>query len=256
MSILRAAAPSAWPRYDKRPTLSDTVLAPLVPPAVADSRLFTGTNLTMRRVNGGDLLVREGDPSGFLYFLAGGWACRFTSTPDGKRQIPAILVGNDICNLDILAFDQIGYGVKMLTPGVVLSLPVSEARSLRAASQELAWAFAWLGFVDNAILTQRAMWLARLSARDRLVHLLCELSVRLGFEPDDTTGSFEVPMTQEMLGDVLGLTAVHVNRTVQQLRHEGLLVSGMHRTIVSDIAGLRRSILFDDSYLHRGRPQG
>jgi CRP-like cAMP-binding protein len=247
------AAPAPLPR-ERMASPADAVLASLGSTAGRSNSLLSRVTLNKRHVNAGELLVREGEEATSIHVLDDGWGCRFTSTRDGKRQVPAILLPGDVCNLEVLAFDRPGYGVRMLTSGAVLTMPLHEARALCAANPDIAWTFFWLGFIEHSILTQWALWLARLSARDRLVHLLCELGVRLGRGTGAGEASFELPMTQEWLADLLGLTAVHVNRTLQQLRREGLLASGMHRIIVSDMAALRRSVSFDPAYLHRDGP--
>ncbi|WP_159983034.1 MULTISPECIES: Crp/Fnr family transcriptional regulator [unclassified Novosphingobium] len=210
------------------------------------------TNWRTREVEAGAFLVGEGESSASLYFLQAGWACRFATTRGGKRQIAAIMLPGDACNLDALAFDRIGNGVQMLTSGRILAIPLPEAREMRACNPQMALAFSWLAFLEISIMAQ---WTMRrgLPARDRLLHFMCEASHRLDHGADaELRGnrSLEVPMTQEWLADVLGLTNVHVNRTVVQLRSEGVLASNTRRIVVPDVDVLRRSVAFDPAYLH------
>ena len=171
-------------------------------------------------------LVREGERANSLFMVIEGWACRYTTTGEGSRQIPAVLVPGDVGNLDSLMFDQ--------HPGI-------------------AKTFTWLALVENVILSKWALSLGRRSAKERLAHLLCELSVRLDAE-DGAKSSFVLPMTQEQIADALGLTSVHVNRTMQQLRAEGLVVTAHRVVTLPDVAGLRRVGGFDPSYLHFEQP--
>ena len=197
----------------------------------------------------GEELVREAEPASTIHFLAEGWACRFKVTRNGHRQISTLLVANDVCNLDGLLFGRLDYGVRMLTAGKVWSLPRERALEL-AEYPGIARSFTWLGFVENAMLAQWALCLGRQSARERVAHLFCELSVRVGSTDDEGVVSFDLPLTQEHIADVLGLTPVHVNRTLQQLRTEGLLTSTMRTIAIPDIAELRRVADFTPFYLH------
>lgn len=214
-----------------------------------ERRALADTGLLARGVRAGEELVCEGEPAGGLYFLSDGWACRFKLTWDGRRQISTLLAPDDICNLDALLFARLDYGIRMLTAGTILSLPRERALALVANHPGIARSFIWLGSVENAILAQWTLCLGRQSARERVAHLLCELAARLGCQEDGWI-SFELPLTQEHLSDVLGLTPVHVNRTLQQLRSEGLLASTRRRVEVPDIAALRRVTNFSPAYLH------
>ena len=108
----------------------------------------------------------------------------------------------------------------------------------------------FLALTDNAILSQWALCIGRHSARQRLAHLLCELSARLDPE-DGNESSFALPVTQEQLADALGLTSVHVNRTMQQLRTEGLIVTASRVVTIPDVSQLRKAGEFDPAYLHQ-----
>jgi two-component sensor histidine kinase len=107
--------------------------------------------------------------------------------------------------------------------------------------------------VENSILSKWALSLGRRSARERMAHLFCELSVRTDSE-DDNQSSFDFPLTQEQLADALGLTSDHVNRTLQGLRAEGLITVDKRRIWLSDVAQLRRIGGFDPAYLHQEGP--
>ena len=106
----------------------------------------------------------------------------------------------------------------------------------------------WLAMVENAIFSQRMVCLGRQSAKQRLAHFLCEISVRLGGMEGEA--KFELPLTQEQIADVLGLTAVHVNRTIQLLRTENLIEAERRTVSIIDMAALRCIGDFDPVYLH------
>lgn len=193
-------------------------------------------------------MVSEGVRIDTIFLLIQGWAGRYKITREGARQITGLVVAGDVCNLDLFMLAQVNFGVRTLTPCVAVGLPRDRVQALAAERPGIARAFTWFTIVENAILSEWALSLGRLTARERLAHLLCELGVRLGGAHDDKA-SYELPITQEQLADALGLTAVHVNRTIQQLRADGLITVEARRVTVPDMAPLRRMGGFDGAYL-------
>lgn len=194
-------------------------------------------------------LVREGERADSLYLVTEGWACRYATTEAGERQLPALLVPGDVANLDIVMFDRLDYGVRTLSATTIVALPRDRARALAEEHPGIARAFTWLAMVENTTLSAWALSLGRRSAMERLAHLLCELSVRLD-AGDGEASSFPFPLTQEHLADALGLTSVHVNRTMQHLRGEGLIETAERTMTLPDVAQLRRLGGFNGRYLH------
>jgi len=131
----------------------------------------------------------------------------------------------------------------------IVSLPRECALALAAKHPGIARTFTWLGMIENVILSKWTLSLGRRSAIARLAHFLCEMSVRIGAD-DGGKSSFAFPMTQEQIADTLGLTSVHVNRTMQHLRAGGLIATPKRRMIIPDIAKLRHVGGFDPRYLH------
>lgn len=205
--------------------------------------------LPVRSIAAGKDVLRERPLASHIAILIEGWACRYKTTRDGHRQIVALLIPGDAANLDSLMFTRLDYAVRTLTAAKVLAIPRDRFLALAEQHSGIAKTLAWLVMRENAILSQWALCLGRLSARQRLAHLLCEVAVRLG-HTDEPESRFELPLTQDQIADVLGLTAVHVNRTVQQLRAEGLIgTKGRVMTIV-DMDALRHAAEFDLGYLH------
>lgn len=207
-----------------------------------------------KTVRAGVDLVQEGQSTDWLIVIVRGWACRIKTTREGDRQVVALLVPGDVANLDSLLLETPNYGVRSLTEVTTVSLRRGQALALAAEHPGIARTFTWLAMVENAILSQWALCLGRLSATQRLAHLFCELSIRTGDQPGNN-GGFEVPMTQETLGDVLGLTAVHINRTMQRLRADGLIVTNGRSFTIPDAAALGRIGDFTPAYLNR-EPKG
>jgi CRP-like cAMP-binding protein len=196
-------------------------------------------------------LVSEGDISGTLYLLADGWAFRHQTARNGSRQIVGLALPGDFCNLDVLAFGRIDYGVRMLTAGTLLTIERDKALALGLCYPAIAAMFAQTAFVENAILSRWALCLGRMSAQERLAHLLCEIATRRGDGNGQRQARIDLPLTQEQLADVLGLTPVHVNRVLQQLRGAGLIAMRGRVMEIFDYPGLRSIAGFDPAYLHR-----
>lgn len=204
---------------------------------------------TPRAIRPGVDFVREGEGIDQVHILVDGWAYRYKTKRDGLRQVVAVLLPGDCANLDAFAFSRSDYGVRALTPVKVATVRRDRLEELAERHVEVARAFARAAMAENAVLSQWALRLGRQSAAQRLTHLLCELSTRLG--ADGPAARFDLPMTQELLADTLGLTAVHVNRTMQQLRAEGLIATAGRTVTIPDQAELRRVAEFDPAYLHR-----
>lgn len=204
---------------------------------------------TPRMVDAGFDLCREGESVDALLFLVDGWAIRHSTTGDGSRQIAALAVPGDLANLDSFLLERIDCGVRVIKRATVVALPRDKALALAAEHPGIARTFTWLALVENAVLAKWAVSLGRRSSKERLAHLFCELSVRLGGETGNESG-FELPLTQEQLADALGLTPVHINRVMQQLRAEGLIATASRVMTIPDVAKLRRTAEFDPRYLH------
>ena len=239
-----------------------TRTVPGPPPSLANTRLWASGFLSreeqhaledavspVRTVAPNIDLVREGDRADALFIVTNGWACRYATTRDGSRQLPALLVPGDVANLDSLMFDRLDYGVRTITHSKIVALPRDRALALSAQHPGIARTFTWLGLVENAIQSKWMLAIGRRSALERLAHLLCELSVRLGAGHDGES-SFPFPLTQEQVGDALGLTSVHVNRMTQHLRANGLIASASRTITIPDVAKLRQIAGFDPRYLH------
>lgn len=234
------------------PTLLGTRFAASPFLSTEDRLALERVALPARSVAAGKDLLRESERAAHIEVLIDGWACRYKMTRDCHRQIVALLTPGEAANLDALLFTRLHYAVRTLTPTKVLTLPRDRVLALAEQHSGIAKTLGWLALNENAILSQWALCLGRLSARQRLAHLLCEMSARLG-DLDDGESRFELPLTQEQIADVLGLTSVHVNRTVQQLRAESLIETKGRTVMIADMDALRQIAGVDPAYLQDGR---
>lgn len=256
---LRAFENGQYDSADVRPPIGNGLTGSRFLAAFAtpdERRALQAVSQPMRTLRANSVLVREGDAPDLLYVLIDGWACRYKTTRDGSRQIVALVVPGEVANLDTLMFDRADFGVCTLTEGRVVAISCDELLALATHHAGIGRTLTRLALTENAILSQWALRLGRMSAQRRLAHLLCELSRRLAPERDDGAIGFDMPLTQEQLADTLGLTAVHVNRMLQQLRGEGLVETAGRRISFPDAAKLREVAEFDAGYLHDGKDDG
>lgn len=203
-----------------------------------------------RRISAKTDLVVEGDHLDHLHVLLDGWACRFKLLADGRRQITSLLLPGDLCDLDSLYVTKSDYAVGTLTACKIATIDRLALRDLAARHPSISEALGFLMAVDNAMLTERSACLGRRSAREHLAHLLCELLIRLTLVGQASGSGFALPLTQEEIGDALGLTAVHVNRVLQGFRNDGLIEQSARRIIISKWSVVCQTAMFLPGYLH------
>lgn len=196
------------------------------------------------------VIVHEGDKVGRIHVLSEGWACRYKHLADGRRQITAVLVPGDVMDLDSLRFGRAGETVATITPCAVAALGSAAVRELGLSHPRIGEAMAWLGAVENAALAERNVCLGRRSAREHLAHLLCELQARLAAIGEADESGFALPLTQEQIADIMGLSSIHVSRTFMDLRSEGLIELQRRRLEIRNLRELRRVAGFRPDYLH------
>ena len=206
--------------------------------------------LTVHRLGPRETIIQEGDRPGVVNLILEGWACRYKQLEDGRRQIISFFLPGDMCDPYVFLFRAMDQSIGTLTPVRYARIPHDTIRALTAQSQDLAEALWWDMMIGAEIQREWTVSLGRRTATERLAHLFCELSVRLELVGLTNGRDCEVPVTQADLGDAVGLSTVHVNRTLQELRSLGLIsLRGRHLTIL-DEDRLRRLALFNPSYLH------
>lgn len=193
-------------------------------------------------------LAREGETPGHLQCLMTGWAIRYKLLVDGRRQITAVYLPGDLCEPGWIHCPGIAQSVVAVTP--VLAVAID-----RRALEDEAGLSAWLPQLWNdavAQADQQSEWLVNLgrkSALERLAHFFCEIHVRLRLVGQSRDDSCDFPLTQLDLADINGLTPVHVNRTLQEMRQAGLIMLEARRLTIPSFAKLADVGMFNDDYL-------
>lgn len=213
-------------------------------------RLAAVCNRT-RSVQARQDLIREGDKPGPVIVILEGWACRYKIMPEGTRQITAFLMPGDCCDMHASVLDHMEHSIATVSAAKVAMVPRREMEDLVLASPTLTRAFFWSQLVDEDTLRAWIASMGRRNSIQRVAHLMCELYVRARNVGLIDGGIFEMPLTQAVLGDALGLTGVHVNRVLRKLRLAGVMKLSAGSLAVADAAALAAIVGFDDNYLHR-----
>jgi CRP-like cAMP-binding protein len=195
-------------------------------------------------------IVRHGDRPSDCCLILDGFACRYKILPDGRRQIMGFYIPGDIPDLQSLFLEVLDNSVGTLTSSRVAMIPHGSLRDLLRRSPGLAEAFWRDTLIDAAIFREWMIGLGRRSAYQRMAHLLCELRVRLHAVGLTQDHGFHLPVTQTELADALGLSTVHVNRVLQDLRAEKLIVLRGGSLSIPDWEALTSAAEFDPAYLH------
>jgi CRP-like cAMP-binding protein len=202
-----------------------------------------------------DLYV-EGDPIDRTYVVLDGWMCRHRTLEDGRRQIMSFVLPGDLLNHFGAYQPTAVHTVTALTDAVLASFSCHDIVALSRAQPRLGAAFAWLAARKYSLLEEHVVRIGRRSAYERVAHMLLELLHCLNVVEESSDDGYELPVTQEILGDALGLSLVHVNRTLRRLRKEGLIrMDSNRRIVILDMNALMEIVEFCPDYLqHRSIP--
>jgi CRP-like cAMP-binding protein len=182
--------------------------------------------------------------------LVTGFAFRQKLAGDGARQIVALHIPGDALDFQNLFLDVSDHSVQMLTRGEVAFVTIRDLQVLARERAAVGHAILVKILVEASIFREWVLNVGRRDAKTRVSHLLCELAVRLDAEGLADHYSYELPMTQEQLADAVGLTPVHVNRTLKALEAEGLIVRSKKSVSFPDLMRLRSAGDFNQRYLH------
>jgi CRP-like cAMP-binding protein len=195
-------------------------------------------------------LVRPGDECAYSTLLLDGVAARYSTFADGQRQISALHVTGDFVDLHSFLLKKMDDGVMALSPCRAARVAHKDLLEISGRYPYLTRAFWLMTLIDGAISRHLTAAIGRRSARQRVAHILCEMHCRLGNMGLVRNGGFDFPATQEELGDMLGLSTVHVNRTLQELRSDGLIATSGRHIEIHDWDRLAEEAEFDATYLH------
>jgi CRP-like cAMP-binding protein len=215
-----------------------------------ERRILEKAPWRIREYGADEDIISEGDRASESTLVLEGFTCRYKLLADGRRQITSFHIPGDFVDLHSFLLKQMDHGVATLTPCRVGALAHEVVKEITEHHPRLGRAFWWDTVVDGSIFRQWMIGIGRRTALGRIAHLLCELHARLravGLCDNDT---YAFPVTQTELGDALGLSTVHVNRVLQELRGKGLISLRGGTLAIHDTAALRNIASFDPAYLY------
>jgi CRP-like cAMP-binding protein len=204
----------------------------------------------LRHMEGGKYIVREAEKPTHCCLVVSGFAVRHKIVEGGGRQIVNIHVAGDMVDLQNSLLAVADHNVQTLTPTEAAFIPREALVELAFSRPAVGKAF-WLETLVEASIARE--WIANVGRRDartRIAHLLCEFAYRLDAVGIGEECNYQLPMTQEQLADTVGLTAVHVNRTLKALDAEGLTTRSQRSVKINDWKRMAQVADFRSTYLH------
>lgn len=201
-------------------------------------------------------VAREGEVQRHFHFIMEGWACRYTLLPDGRRQITSLFLPGDYCEMQWVHSATACQHIIALTNMRTMRIMcrgVIELSEQDASIRNLLWADA---LSCAALQNEWLLNLGRKNALEKISHLFCEIYHRLKRRSLTYGDQCAMPLTQLDLADITGLTPVHVNRTLQEMRTLGLIELRSKWLRLPDMSRLKQIAIFDDGYLRDGREHG
>lgn len=198
-------------------------------------------------------LIREGDTPHSVYLIVDGWACQYRTLEDGRRQIVDFAVPGDLCDLNLFILDRMDHSIGAITRLKVAEIGRDVLHAVITNFPNITTALWWQELVNKSIHREWIVNVGQRTALERIAHLFCEMFLRLESVGLTSGFSCDFPPTQADIADATGLTAVHVNRTIQELRRRDLLIIDRQRLTIPDMAALQAAGLFNPEYLHHRR---
>jgi CRP-like cAMP-binding protein len=198
-------------------------------------------------------LIKQGATPVHVYLISRGWACRYKTLSNGRRQIVDFLIPGDLCDLNIYILSRIDHSIGAISALDVVEIPRDELEAIIDRYPQIARALWWQELVSKSCHREWIVNVGVRSAMERISHLLCELFLRLESIGETDGKGCDFPLTQGDLADATGMTAVHVNRTLQRLREKNLITLADRKLVIPDMAALKAAGLFNPDYLHLER---
>jgi CRP-like cAMP-binding protein len=226
-------------------------LAELVPLTADEASILADLQSVTRTVQRHRDIITEGRSFGSLFIILEGNAIRYRILHDGRRQIVNIVLPGDIIGILGSFVESSLYSTKALTEMLVATVPFPRLNALFDTHPRLMAKIMWWFSYESVIYAEHIVDLGRRSALERVAHFLMELLTRLQAVGLAENQSYKIPLTQELIGDVLGLSIPHVNRVLRRLREDQLVVVEDQRVTIKDIEALSELADFDPGYLSR-----
>ena len=216
-----------------------------------DIAVLTTATANPRKIPTRRDLIREGDQPGPVFVVLEGWACRYKILPSGTRQVLAYLMPGDSCDLHVGLWAEMDHSIQMITPGLVATIERVAMDAIMDTHRAVAKAMYMSQLVDEGTMRAWITSMGRRSSVERVAHLMCELYLRARNIGLTDGNDFSLPISQLLLADSLGMTPVHLNRILRELRLTGAMNPTRGSLLIADPKKLIQIAGFDENYLHR-----
>ncbi|WP_441011847.1 Crp/Fnr family transcriptional regulator [Methylobacterium sp. NMS12] len=219
-----------------------------------ERQAIQGLPVRTQTLNARQDIVRDGDRPSHCCLILDGWACRYKLLHEGRRQILSFHIAGDVPDLQTLHLPTMDHSLATVTKATVAFIPHESLRELTVNFPSIG-ALLWRDtLVDAGIFREWITGLGRRSAFERIAHLFCEMYLKL--QAVGLAGDFRcrMPTTQNDLADALGLTPVHVNRVLRDMRGLALITLRSSTLVIEAWDELLRVAEFDPTYLHLEKP--
>ncbi len=200
-------------------------------------------------------ILRQGEALRFIPFILGGWVGASKHLEDGRWQMLSLFVTGDICDYGLASLEEMDHALRTITDTIVLDLASDELEELSFANPRIGKALRWSSLVQSANAQEWVVSLGQRSAKERCAHLICELFWRLRAAKVTRGNTFDFPLTQEEVGAAIGVSTVHANRVLQDLRIAKLIEQNGRFISILDQRGLENLALFNPKYLHLAKTE-
>lgn len=196
-------------------------------------------------------LIREGDRPGPVFVMLDGWAFRYKILPNGARQIMAFLMPGDCCDLHVGLLAEMDHSIRTITQAEIVTIEREQMDALMDVHPKIARAMYISQLVDEGTMRAWITSMGRRTSTERAAHLICELYLRARSIGITTSSELSLPLSQLLLADALGMTPVHLNRVLKDLKLQGAMTLQRGMLVVTNPERLISIAGFDENYLHR-----
>ena len=199
-------------------------------------------------------MVYQGQKDQSAYIIASGWVCSYKLLPSGSRQIVDFQIPGDFLGLRSVLFRTADHCCMPVTPVEASEVMAADLLAAFTQTPRLAAAVMWAASRDEAMVVEHLVNLGRRTAAERTAHFMLELGARLRLVGLADRKDFKCPLSQSLLADTLGLSPVHINRVLRELREENLMTFQKGHVTFHDYDGLVKMADFDHAYLDHDGP--
>ena len=217
-----------------------------------EEQALRGMRWSERRFERNQVMVRSGEELDHSMLLLSGFVVRSKLANDGSRQIVETNMAGDFIDLHGFILKRLEHEISAASRCGVAMVPHEELKRITHARPRLTRVLWFQTLVDAAIHREWMLVLGKKRSRARIAQFFCEMHSRLQLVGLANTGGYELPFSQEELADITGMTPVHLNRCLKELRDGGLVTFRNGRVELHNVEGLRRDAQYDPAYLHIG----